>query len=84
MFLQVMSFTGNISDRRLPRAQLDSSDFSNGRIRFLGFGRVDFGTDCFFLETLIEERRFGEFWELLSGSSGDCEVGARESGQGTR
>jgi hypothetical protein len=72
VLLQVMPFPWDIGNRRLPRAQLDSSHFPDGRVRLLGFRRVDFGTHGFLLETLFEEGGFGEFGEFLTGSSSDC------------
>jgi hypothetical protein len=71
MLLQVMPFPGDVRDRRLPRAQLDPSDFSHGRVGLLGLGRVDFGTDGFLLVALLQEGGFGEFGELFTGTSGD-------------
>jgi hypothetical protein len=66
-----MSLSGYIRDRTLPRRELDPAYFADGRIRFTGLGRVDFGADCLFLETALQERGFGERARGLAATSGD-------------
>jgi hypothetical protein len=72
MLLQIMSLSRDIRNRGLSRTEFDSCDLPDGRVGLLGFRRVDFGADGFLLETLFEEGSFGEFGELLTGSSSDC------------
>jgi len=66
-----MSLSRDVRDRGLPGGELDSGDFPNGGVGFLGFRRVDLGADRFLLETLFKKGGFGEFGELLTGSSSD-------------
>ena len=63
VFLQIMTFSGNIGHDRVPVGQLDTGDLSLGGVGFLWFHDEDLGTDALFLRTGIEE---GRLWRVHS------------------
>lgn len=68
VFLQIVTFSGNIGHDRVSVGQLDTSDLSLGGVGFLGFHDEDLGTDAFFLRADVKEWRLWrvEFLGFLS------------------
>lgn len=72
MFLQVVSLTGDVRSRHLSVGKLHSCNFPYSRVWFTGLGGVDFGADCLFLETPVEEGDGGLPLGRFPGTSHDC------------
>lgn len=54
MFLQIVSFTGDIGNDDLSVGQLDTSDLTDSGIGFLWLGGVDLVANTLLLITLVE------------------------------
>lgn len=72
MFLQVVSLAGDVRSRHLSVGKLHSCNFPYSRVWFTGLGGVDFGADCLFLETPVEEGDGGLPLGRFPGTSHDC------------
>lgn len=71
MFLQIMSFTRDISRDDFPIGATHTGDLSHGRVGFLGFCSEDFGTDGFYKGVALQSGSL--CWGCSTGNSGAAE-----------